>query len=64
MPKTTLPLDVARIFAAKKEWHKKQARKPLKEKVADLLAMQRNYYPLLKKNGKLKPWEQPWDIEP
>ncbi|BDI29189.1 hypothetical protein CCAX7_12400 [Capsulimonas corticalis] len=64
MTESTLPPDVERIFAAKIEWHKKQARKPLKEKVADLLAMQRNYYPLLLKNGKLKPWEQPWDIEP
>jgi hypothetical protein len=64
MPENKLPTDVERIFAAKREWHRKQARKPLKEKVRDLLQMQRDYYPLLKARGKLKPWERPWDIEP
>ena len=59
-----LPPDIERIFASKREWHKKQAHKPVKEKVRDLLQMQRDYYPPLKAIGKLKSWSRPWDIEP
>ncbi|MDR3708132.1 MAG: hypothetical protein P4L33_07510 [Capsulimonadaceae bacterium] len=64
MSENTLPPDAKRIFDAKREWHRKQARKPLKEKVRDLLQMQRDYYPILKARGGLKAWQKPWDIEP
>ena len=56
--------EAERIFAAKREWHRKQADLPLKEKVRILLKMQKDDYPLLKARGVLKSWEKPWDIEP
>jgi hypothetical protein len=59
-----IPAEIERIFAAKKEWHQSQAQLPLKEKVAILLQMQRNSYPILKARGVLKSWQKPWDIEP
>ena len=59
-----IPSEIERIFAAKKAWHHKQAQLPLKEKVAILLRMQKNSYPILKARGVLKSWEKPWNIEP
>ena len=59
-----LQAEAGRIFAAKKEWHRKQANLPIKEKVRILLQMQRDDYPILKARGVLKPWEKPWDVEP
>jgi hypothetical protein len=64
MSENPLQSDTEHIFEAKREWHKKQARKPVKDKVRDLLQMQRDYYPILKARGKLRPWEKPWDMEP
>jgi hypothetical protein len=59
-----LPPEIARIFEAKREWHRRQAALPLREKVRILLELQRQDYPLLKERGVLRPWERPWDIEP
>lgn len=56
--------EVERIFAAKREWHREQARLPLREKVRILLELQRQDYTLLKRHRALKSWEKPWDIEP
>jgi len=56
--------EAERIFAAKREWHKRQARLPLKEKVRILLQMQKDDYPILKARGVLPLWEKPWNIEP
>ncbi len=56
--------EAERLFATKKEWHRKQAQLPLKEKVRILLKMQKDDYPILLKRGVLKSWEKPWTIEP
>ena len=56
--------EAERIFLAKKEWHRKQADLPVKEKVRIMLQMQKDDYPILKACGGLRSWEKPWDIEP
>jgi hypothetical protein len=56
--------EVEHIFQAKREWHKKQANLPLKEKVRILLQMQKDDYPILKARGVLRSWEKPWNVEP
>lgn len=56
--------EAERIFEAKREWHRRQAQLPLKEKVRILLQMQRDDYPILKRRGVLKSWEKPWNILP
>ena len=56
--------EAERIFAAKREWHRRQAELPLKEKMRIFLQMQKDDYPILLKRGKLRSWEKPWDIEP
>lgn len=60
----TLTEDVARIFSAKREWRRRQAQLPLREKVRILLELQRQDYPLLKRHRTLNSWEKPWEIEP
>ncbi len=56
--------EVEQIFRSKRDWHRKQAKLPLKEKVRILLQMQKDDYPILKARGVLKSWEKPWDVEP
>ncbi len=56
--------EAERIFAVKREWHRRQAELPIKEKVRILLQMQKDDYPILLKRGKLRSWEKPWNIEP
>ncbi len=56
--------EVNRTFASKREWHRQQARLPLREKVAILLKMQKDYYPILQSRGKLQPWQKPWNVRP
>ena len=58
------PDEIARIFAAKKEWHQRQAALSPVEKVRILLRLQREDYPLLQRHRTLKSWERPWNIEP
>ena len=56
--------EIERIFAAKREWHRKQATLPMKEKVRILLEIQKAAFPLIAKRRKLESWEKPWEIEP
>lgn len=56
--------EAERLFEAKIEWHKRQSKLPLKEKVRILLRMQKDDYPILLKRGVLRSWEKPWKIEP
>jgi len=49
---------------AKREWHRGQASRPLREKVALLLELQRQDLPLISKRRALRPWEKPWPIDP
>lgn len=58
------PEEIARIFEAEKEWHRRQAELPMVEKVRILLQMQRDDLPLIRRHRALKPWERPWEIEP
>lgn len=58
------PAEIARIFEAKKEWHRRQAVLPMVEKVRILLKLQRDDLPLIRRHRPLKPWERPWEIEP
>jgi hypothetical protein len=52
------------IYQAKKEWHRRQAQLPLKEKFRILLELQRQDLPLLQRLRPLKSWERPWEIDP
>ena len=54
----------AALFEAKADWHRHQARLPVREKVRILLELQRQDYPLLLKRRALAWWERPWEIEP
>ena len=54
----------ATLFRTKAEWHRKQARKPIKEKVRILLELQRQDLPLIQRHRLLEWWEKPWPIEP
>lgn len=49
---------------AKREWHRRQAALPLKDKFRILLHLQRLDRPLIARHRRLKSWEQPWNIEP
>jgi hypothetical protein len=49
----------------KREIHARQRDLSLKEKVAQVLALQKIDYEIRKRRGDdLKPWQKPWDIEP
>ena len=52
------------LFRAKAEWHRRQARLPLRDKVRILLELQKQDLPLVKRPRRLEWWEQPWSIEP
>ena len=53
-----------RIYAAKKEWHKQQARLPVEEKMRILIEIQKHDVPLIAAKRPLQWFEKPWDIEP
>jgi hypothetical protein len=53
-----------RALNAKRDWHREQARLPLREKFRILLELQRQDYPILAARGVLQPWERPWEVEP
>ena len=55
---------IERLFRAKREWHRAQARRPVREKVRILLELQRQDLPLLARHRPLRAWERPWPIEP
>ena len=56
--------QIAALFRAKAEWHRRQAHLPIKEKIRILLELQRQDHPLLKRHRRLEWWEEPWTIEP
>jgi hypothetical protein len=55
---------ISALFRSKADWHRNQARIPVKEKVRILLELQRQDHPLLKRHRRLEWWEEPWEIEP
>ena len=54
---------LAEIFGPKRQWHRLQARLPLREKVRILLELQRQDLPLIARRRPLQPWERPWTID-
>jgi hypothetical protein len=52
------------VIESKERWHRAQAALPVREKVRILLALQRQDLPLIQRHRPLKPWEEPWAIEP
>jgi len=58
------PAEIARIFDAKQEWHRRQAALSPVEKVRILLRLQHEDYPLIRRHRTLMPWERPWNVEP
>ena len=55
---------IAALFNSKVEWHRKQARLPIQEKVRILLELQRQDYPLIRRHRQMEWWERPWVIDP
>lgn len=55
---------ITALFARKREWHRREARRPLEEKVRILLELQRHELPLLARQRPLRSWERPWDVTP
>ena len=64
MSERPIEMDAKRAFEAKARWHREQAQLPLREKVRILIELQRQDLPLVARQRALKPWEQPWPIEP
>jgi hypothetical protein len=58
------PGHVNEPYGRKREWHRAQARLPLKEKVRILLELQAQDLPLIARQRSLRPWERPWPISP
>ncbi len=59
--------DAAQVeaqWAAQARAHRMAAARPLGEKIATLLTMQRRLLPVLRARRALKDWERPWEIEP
>ena len=53
------------LRAGKRELHAEQRNLSLRDKVRQLLALQRIDYEIRSRRGdELRPWERPWDIEP
>jgi hypothetical protein len=63
-PRPRLSAEVERLFRAKAEWHRRQAARPIREKVRILLELQQQDLPLLARHRRLRRWERPWPIEP
>ena len=51
-------------YGRKREWHRRQADLPLKEKVRILLELQEQDLPLIARHRQLRTWERPWPISP
>jgi hypothetical protein len=53
------------LRAGKEELHAAQRELPLREKIRQLLELQKIDYAIRVARGdKLQPWQKPWDIEP
>jgi len=58
------PEMLEQFRAGKRELHAEQRALSPREKIAQLLALQKIDYAIRSKRGELRPWETPWDIEP
>jgi hypothetical protein len=55
---------VTRQRRGKAELRREREQMPLREKVRQVIELQRFVYPLLSCRRTLEPWERPWEIEP
>jgi len=56
---------LASLRAGKQDLHAAQRELPLREKIRQLLALQKIDYEIRTARGDvLEPWQKPWDIEP
>ena len=49
---------------SKRDWHRRQAQLPIREKVRILLELQQQDLALLRQHRPLKPHERTWQVEP
>jgi len=55
---------LARLYEGKSALHAAQRALPYKEKLRQLLELQKIHYEIMRSRGvALRPWEKPWDIE-
>ena len=54
----------ARLRRGKAALRRERERMPLREKVRQVIELQRFVYPLLARRRALEPWQRPWEIEP
>jgi hypothetical protein len=61
-----LPLDdlLRQLAKGKAALHQRHANLPLPEKVRLVMKLQRIVLPLIARQGPLRSWERPWEIEP
>jgi hypothetical protein len=62
-PRPTAEL-IARLRAGKDALRARRRALPLREKVRQVLELQRLHHPLLKRRRTPRSWERPWDVEP
>jgi hypothetical protein len=55
---------LARLRQGKAELRREREALSLREKVRQVMELQRIQYPLLARQRPLEPWERPWEIEP
>jgi hypothetical protein len=55
---------IAKLRQGKADLRREREALPLREKIRQVLELQRLQYPLLARQRTLEPWERPWDIEP
>lgn len=55
---------IATLRQGKADLRREREGLSLREKVRQVLELQRLEYPLLVLRGTLEPWQRPWDIEP
>lgn len=55
---------IARQRRGKDELRREREALSLREKIRQVIELQRLQYPLLKRQRPLQPWERPWEVEP
>jgi len=55
---------LAKLRQGKAELRREREGLSLREKVRQVMELQRIRYPVLARQRSLEPWERPWDIEP
>ena len=58
------PELIAKLRQGKDALRREREALPLREKVRQVIELQRLQYPLLLRQRAVAPWEHPWDVEP